>query len=154
MDWFPTQFWYLSPLKKSEDVEGQHLPLHSLIFPLAFSLQTRGEMRKNHRLVSWLWELGRKSLIEEVWFLQTAFLSWAENWLLQPAVCRTAAHGGNTHWISAAGLQPSLPGCPEVPRPLWPWESCPHHPDLQTLWYHCRGLGKVSSSIFTPPDCT
>lgn len=68
MDLFPAWFLYLSPLQKSEDVEGQYLLPHSLILPLVFSLQTHGEMRKNHRLVSWLWELGSKSLIEEVWF--------------------------------------------------------------------------------------
>lgn len=36
----------------------------SLPLPLAFSLQTHGEMRKNHRLVSWLWKSGNENQIE------------------------------------------------------------------------------------------
>lgn len=43
-------------------------------------------------------DLGNKSMVKEVGLSLTASLfSWAENWLLQPAVCRAAAHGGDAH---------------------------------------------------------
>lgn len=142
---FPIPGSHLSPLQKVRlwVCSTFFLP----ISPLALSLQTRGEMRKNHRLVSCLWELGNKSAIEEAGPSLTPSLSLgAENWLLQPAVCRAAAHGGDAHRVPAAGLQPALPGCPQVPGPLRPREPCPHHPDLQTLRY-CRGAEEASAPL-------
>lgn len=47
------------PFRKVGIWSGSTSPLF-LIFPHTFSLQTRGEMRKNHRLVSWLWKLRTK----------------------------------------------------------------------------------------------
>lgn len=58
-----------------------------------------------------------------------------ESGFLQPAVCWSVEHGGDGHRVPNEELQSSLPGWKEVPGTLWPWEPCPYHSDLQTLWY-------------------